>query len=181
MRLDRLNGEVAADVFYAGQLQQGVQQELLVGAQVRHHHLQQEVGLAGHQVGGDDFPQGADFLPELFGVPFVVALDLDAHEYSQPQADFMRVEPCFIALDDAGLFHHPHPPQAGRGGKADLFGQLHIGQAPVLLQGFKNAPVVGVEFVLWHGVRSGSMFLVRYANNGREVGMNSKHMPTRFS
>ncbi|MNT54789.1 hypothetical protein D3C72_1919760 [compost metagenome] len=93
----------------------------------------------------------------------------------------MRVEPRFIALDDPGFFHHPHPPQAGRGRQADLFGQLHIGQAPVLLQGFQNAAVVGIQFVLWHEVKKVVRSLVKYANNDRSIGMNSKHMPARTS
>ena len=47
MGLDRLDGEIAADITDPRQLEQGVDQKAFVTAQVRHYHLQKKIRLAG--------------------------------------------------------------------------------------------------------------------------------------
>jgi hypothetical protein len=48
--LDLLEGEAGLDAGHAGDASQMVHEEALVGGEVGHHHAQEVVGLARHQV-----------------------------------------------------------------------------------------------------------------------------------
>ena len=61
------------------------------------------------------------------------------------KAQRLNVQVRVIALNEARLFQRAHTAQAGRRGNADPFGQVHIGDATILLQSGKNLEINGVE------------------------------------
>ena len=63
----------------------------------------------------------------------------------QRQAEPGRVQHRGVAGDDPGILQPLHPALAGGGGKPDLLGQRHHGQAAVALQGAQDAAVDGIE------------------------------------
>ncbi|MNO95072.1 hypothetical protein D3C76_867050 [compost metagenome] len=113
MRLDRLDGEVAANIAHPRQLEQSVDQKALIAAQVRHHHLQEKIRLAGHQVRSNDFRQRQYRLLKGLGRRLVMTLDLDPDKHRQAQAHFVTVQLGRIALDQPRLLQQPYPAQTG--------------------------------------------------------------------
>ena len=67
--LDRPDRHVAAHVGHAGQLEQRLQQQLLVGRQVGDDDLEQHVGHPGNDVAGDDGVDLGDRGREFLGAP----------------------------------------------------------------------------------------------------------------
>ena len=78
---------------------------------------------------------------------FALALrrELDHGEEDDLEAEGLWVEHGAVGLDDAGLFEGADAPQAGRRGKPDPAGQLHVGDAAVGLQLFQDGPVYGIK------------------------------------
>ncbi len=112
-----------------------------IGIQVGSNHLQQEVGIAGNRVAGDDRVEPRDAVGEFLGLLVAVAADPHPGEGEHPEPDLAPVEHSPVAANHASFFQRPHPAPAGRSRHADIFRQRLIGQPPVGLQRAEDADV----------------------------------------
>jgi hypothetical protein len=132
---------VGARLAHAGQGPDDAADELAVGRHVGHAGLQQVVEAAGHQVRFQDL--GAHLHGGLEGVHHVVhrAVEQDLHEDQQPGAQLGRVQPRFVAQDEAVAVQALHPFQHRGGRQVHGFGQLEVADAAVGLQHAQDAAV----------------------------------------
>ena len=65
----------------------------------------------------------------------------DADEDADRQADGICVDQRGLAPDDAGFLQPRDPAQTRAGRQADGAGEIDIGQASVILQGFENSAI----------------------------------------
>src|SRR3546814_11003249 len=68
------------------------------------------------------------------------------------QADGILVQEGDVARDHARVLELPHPPEAGRRREPDALGQLHVGQASVVLQRGEDLAVDGVQLQHWQAL-----------------------------
>ena len=89
-----------------------------VTVEVGNHDAQQEVLLAGHQIGFHHLRPFRHRVAE--GVEFLLALalQLDRNEDAHRQSDLLLVDQRHIAAQHTGLFHQLDTPQARRGAEA---------------------------------------------------------------
>ncbi len=131
------------------------------GGQFRHE------GLKGLEIGGDAFEDEVDLpgqhpafahqrlvaheILERLQVGLGLAGEVHHGEDRHLVAEQLFIEQGAVALDVAGLLEGAHPAQAGRRRDADPAGQLHIGDAAVLLQFLEDFPVDRVELSFHKG------------------------------
>ena len=119
-------------------------QALEVG-HVRYDDAQQVVEFARHQVALHDLGDAADRLFERSEFAVLLAVQANADKDVAGQPGFRLVEQRDIAVDDAAVFERAHPAQAGRLGEVDQACELHVADAPVVLQHLENGLVVAVD------------------------------------
>src|SRR3546814_10776656 len=107
---------------------------------------------AGHQVALQHLGIGADLGLEAVEVVLLLALQLDRDEHRDRQADGILVQEGDVARDHARVLELPHPPEAGRRREPDALGQLHVGQASVVLQRGEDLAVAGVQLQPWQAL-----------------------------
>src|SRR5690554_3491039 len=146
--LDRAQHEVGVDLGDAWQGEELLVEEAVVGGHVLDHHPQHEVGVAGGGVALQHLRVPGDPLLEVGGAVEAVATQGDHHQGAERLADPGRVHQGGEALDHAAGLQRLDPSPAGRGGEADLFGELLVGDAAVALERLQDAAVVAIELVV---------------------------------
>jgi amino acid efflux transporter len=131
-----------------------IDEHSLVGGQVRHRHLDQEVGRAGDDVAGHDGWDRGERLLDPNRVLPRVPLDLELDEYGEPEPGSGSVDISPITADDAVLLQRAHPAQAGRGRQRDRLGQIDVGDSSVGLQPGHDGTINSVNDKFWHNCES---------------------------
>jgi Mg-chelatase subunit ChlD len=124
-----------------------VQQKILIGVHVAHHHLELIVGFPScDEQAFEHFRHILDGRVEALEALGRVAVHGDAQDHHETQVEFLRIEFGVIAGDESGFFQRAHAPQTGRGRESDAFGQILVAEASVALQFDEDLAVVAVEF-----------------------------------
>jgi hypothetical protein len=119
--------------------------------QVGRDHAQQVVRVAEQPLGVPDPLDGGERGLEGGHGGGVAALQRDADDGLEAEADRGRVNDGAVAGDDAGPLELAQPPVAGRGGELHSVGQLRHRQASVLLEFSKNPAVNFVHpLIIFH-------------------------------
>ena len=108
------------------------------------------VCLAGHQIAVHHFGKFGDRAFEGREVGIILLIEPDAHESVDGQADGFRLHQRDIAGDDPALFQRAHAAQARAGAEADIFAQLLVGEAAIVLEAAEDLAVYRVEIGIWH-------------------------------
>src|SRR5690606_39894375 len=88
------------------------------------------------------------FFGKCLEVDIGLAMKADRAERDEVLSKRFAVENGAITPDDAAFFKLAHAAKAGRGRNADAFGQLDIGDAPVVLELPKDFPIDFIQIGL---------------------------------
>ena len=127
-----------------------VGEEALEGFPVFRDDANDEIGIAGHHVGFAHLRPGVGQLGKIGEIAFGMIGERDEREDRDAIAQFIRRHIGMIAADIIQLLQAPHAAQAGRRRNAHVLGEIHIGDAAVLLQFAQNSQVDAVEFDVLH-------------------------------
>src|ERR1700733_2603353 len=129
--------------------------EIVVCGDIRHDHVQQVVDVAAHAPGVDDLRHAPHHVGEALQ-PFAGVIgSFHRDEYRNGQADLDRVDGCYAAADYAVLLHAADAFPAGRGGEADLAGDVCQRERGIGREEAEDLAIDAVQvFVSGHCVRS---------------------------
>ena len=103
-------------------------------ADAGHHHFEQEVAVARHQMAGDHLRHGLHCRDEAVGIVAGMPLDPDERKRRDRQPDRGAVHQRPVARQHPGLLQQLDPPRARRRRQPDLLGQHDVGNPGVRLQ-----------------------------------------------
>ncbi len=153
----RAQHKAGAAVAYALDLVELLAQQALVVARVLHHHAQQVVVVARHQVCLDHLGNTGQHFAKLLQRVVRVAVERDLYQHRISQIQRLRVEAHGVALDHSGLLHLLDAAPAGRRAQAHGLANLLQAGAGVGLQYGEDFFVESVhagDYSAHHGMKA---------------------------
>lgn len=179
-RFNFLHRDLGLDTLYTRDPRQVLALKPSVGIEVGRDNTKQEIAVTGHEVAFNDFSEPLDFGRKSINGFRVLAREPNPYEDGEPDAQFRRTQLRRIALDHARILKDLDTPQAWRWRKAHPFGQVHILNAPLLLEDPKNSSVNGIERFWSVGIHVAKDGLSELAQNINKTAIYSTEYQTCF-